>query len=96
MSIGCFEHSAAEQIHNHRRLEEMPFIKTNGKQLYYVRQSPNSYAISILMIHGLGSSSSFYVPIFPKPVQSGFDCIALDTYGRTYVVTSSPVFGNLA
>lgn len=60
----------------------MPHITLNNKSLYYVvnepEQQPNA---TLLLIHGLGSSSSFYYPVIPFLVKAGIRCIALDTYG---------------
>jgi len=72
----------------------MPFIHINGKKLYYVRQpaagnEQSDNIISILLIHGLGSSSSFYGPIIPGLVESGFHCLAFDTYGKREHVSLS-------
>jgi hypothetical protein len=68
------------------RFVDMPFLHPNGKEIYYTRQpakkEAESIRISFLMIHGLGSSTSFYAPIIPRLTASGFDCIALDTYGE--------------
>jgi pimeloyl-ACP methyl ester carboxylesterase len=66
----------------------MPFVKLNGRELFYTRRSstaqPKSSNIAILMIHGLGSSNSFYAPINPVLAAEGLDCIALDTCGMRY------------
>ncbi|PGH20100.1 hypothetical protein AJ80_03668 [Polytolypa hystricis UAMH7299] len=65
----------------------MPFKTINSKSLYYTltpgssTASPSSSPITILFIHGLGSSSSFYYPIIPHLSQLGFRCLALDTHG---------------
>ncbi|KAK2751127.1 hypothetical protein FQN57_000202 [Myotisia sp. PD_48] len=62
----------------------MPFIQANGKQLFYMHRKPDGAQdpeITFLMIHGLGSSHSYYVPLFQRLVSAGFGCLAYDTYG---------------
>ena len=63
----------------------MPFADVNGKQLYYTLRSADSRhhksGLSILLVHGLGSSSSFYGPVIPHLAAAGFTCLAVDTHG---------------
>ncbi|KAH8819118.1 alpha/beta hydrolase fold family protein [Xylogone sp. PMI_703] len=60
----------------------MPFINLSDKTLYYTRAQPEGGShITLLFIHGLGSSSSFYATIIPRLVASGYSCLALDTHG---------------
>ncbi|KAH8602258.1 3-oxoadipate enol-lactone hydrolase, partial [Bisporella sp. PMI_857] len=60
----------------------MPFIKVNDKKLYYVHQkAKGTPKYTLVLIHGLGSSSSFYFSIIPRLVAAGYSCLALDTYG---------------
>ncbi|KAK2768871.1 hypothetical protein FQN54_000731 [Arachnomyces sp. PD_36] len=63
----------------------MPFIEANGKRLFYTHRTPgaetSNTGITLLMIHGLGSSHSFYIPLFPYLLDAGFSCLAYDTYG---------------
>ncbi|KAH6609113.1 hypothetical protein Trco_002459 [Trichoderma cornu-damae] len=67
----------------------MPFLKLQDRdrQLYYTWTCPPTAALSsdnittIILIHGLGSSSSYYAPIIPKLVDAGFSCLALDSHG---------------
>ncbi|RFU77999.1 alpha beta hydrolase fold family [Trichoderma arundinaceum] len=67
----------------------MPFLKLQhrDRQLYYTWTSPpaadsSSDKIStIILIHGLGSSSSYYAPVIPKLVDAGYSCLALDSHG---------------
>ena len=66
----------------------MPFAETsNGKRLFYVHRKPDTGApdlgITILMIHGLGSSHSFYMPLLPSLLDAGFSCLVYDTHGTT-------------
>ncbi len=63
----------------------MPFADVNGKQLYYTLRSADSRhhksGLTLLLVHGLGSSSSFYGPVIPHLVAAGFACLAVDTHG---------------
>ncbi|KAH8897414.1 hypothetical protein GQ53DRAFT_713136 [Thozetella sp. PMI_491] len=63
----------------------MPFANVNGKQLYYTLQpadgSQQASGLTILLVHGLGSSSSFYGPVIPRLTAAGFACLAVDTHG---------------
>jgi len=62
----------------------MPFLSINTRELYYVWNVPVDRlngALTFLLIHGLGSSSSFYAPVIPRLVEQGFSCLAFDTYG---------------
>lgn len=66
----------------------MPFLKLEDRdrQLYYTLNSPTTAASSskittIILIHGLGSSSSYYAPVIPKLVDAGYRCLALDSHG---------------
>ncbi|CAD6439137.1 c2bcfbd8-c15f-44c9-aeba-1e4d0f9bb4fc [Sclerotinia trifoliorum] len=61
----------------------MPFVTINGKSIFYTitPQTGNlSNPITILFIHGLGSSSSFYHTIIPELSRLS-TCIAFDTPG---------------
>lgn len=64
----------------------MPFIHIAGKELYYTwsqaKATGEQPGLTLLFIHGLGSSSSFYATIIPGLLQSGFSCLAVDTYGK--------------
>lgn len=62
----------------------MPFITVNGRKLHYADTAeadgePASPPLTIIMIHGLGSSQNYYYPILPR--LSKFRCITFDTYG---------------
>ncbi|KAL7796723.1 alpha/beta-hydrolase [Trichoderma ceciliae] len=67
----------------------MPFLKLQDgdRQLYYTwTASPTASSSSdkittIVLIHGLGSSSSYYAPVIPKLVDAGYSCLALDSHG---------------
>lgn len=65
----------------------MPFVEANGKRLFYVHRTPatgtSNLGITILMIHGLGSSHAFYMPLLPRLLEAGFSCLAYDTYGMS-------------
>ena len=65
----------------------MPFIHVNRKELYYTWSSPETRSkqnsgLTLVFIHGLGSSSSFYATVIPSLVKAGFSCLAIDTHGR--------------
>ena len=62
----------------------MPFTTTNGHRIHYVDTQALEYQIDhvklpIIMIHGLGSSQNYYMPIVPE--LEGHRCVALTTYG---------------
>ncbi|EHK21081.1 uncharacterized protein TRIVIDRAFT_83633 [Trichoderma virens Gv29-8] len=67
----------------------MPFLKLQDRdrQLYYTWSAPPTAASSsdkittVILIHGLGSSSSYYAPVIPKLVDAGYTCLALDSHG---------------
>lgn len=68
----------------------MPFLKLEDRdrQLYYTLTAPTAAASSskittIILIHGLGSSSSYYAPVIPKLVDAGYRCLALDSHGSS-------------
>lgn len=65
----------------------MPFftLKSSHK-LYYVLRTPTGQNVKpsglvYLLIHGLGSSSSFYGPVMPALLDAGHTCLAYDMYG---------------
>ena len=60
----------------------MPFARVNDKCLYYFVRSPTRSALTLVFIHGLGSSSSFYATVIPGLVEAGFSCLAIDTHGK--------------
>ncbi|KJZ78203.1 hypothetical protein HIM_02241 [Hirsutella minnesotensis 3608] len=58
----------------------MPLLRIKDQDLFYTwTQASNGPAI--LLIHGLGSSSSYYASIIPTLVQQGYSCLAFDTPG---------------
>lgn len=69
----------------------MPFAEVNGKNIFYAHRAPAaetaSLGITVLMIHGLGSSHSFYLPLIPRLLDAGFSCLAYDTYGTDSDIT---------
>jgi pimeloyl-ACP methyl ester carboxylesterase len=59
----------------------MPTKFINGKSLYYTTDGPaESARDTLVLIHGLGSSSSYYRPVIPY-LNSNIRCIAIDTPG---------------
>ncbi|ORY62456.1 3-oxoadipate enol-lactone hydrolase-like protein [Pseudomassariella vexata] len=63
----------------------MPFFQAaEGKRFFYThRQADHAKdgQLTILMIHGLGSTHAFYGPILPTLVDAGFAYVAYDTHG---------------
>ncbi|KAK0762879.1 hypothetical protein N5P37_004402 [Trichoderma harzianum] len=68
----------------------MPFLKLQDRDrhLYWTLNAPPTTTSSsddsitnIVLIHGLGSSSSYYAPVIPKLVDAGYTCLALDSHG---------------
>lgn len=62
----------------------MPFASVNDKKIYYTVAKPSSVATSfttLLCIHGLGSTNSFYAPLTPHLTTLGFTVVAIDSHG---------------
>lgn len=78
----------------------MPFLKLQDRdrQLYYTFTAPQNGAstadkiTTIVLIHGLGSSSSYYAPVIPRLVEAGYSCLALDSHGPYICLTVPPFF----
>jgi pimeloyl-ACP methyl ester carboxylesterase len=59
----------------------MPNNQINGKSLYYTISGLDQVAkATVVLIHGLGSSSSYYFPVIPYLTPS-IRCIAIDIAG---------------
>jgi pimeloyl-ACP methyl ester carboxylesterase len=59
----------------------MPNRQINGKSLYYTIEKPAHRALAtVILIHGLGSSSSYFLPVIPHLLPS-IRCIAVDIAG---------------
>jgi pimeloyl-ACP methyl ester carboxylesterase len=59
----------------------MPFAKIDGRQLHYTAYTPpdtNSQTLTIVFVHGLGSTQNFYGPIIPYLSQ--YRCVTFDNY----------------
>ncbi|KAL1954322.1 hypothetical protein VTO42DRAFT_1396 [Malbranchea cinnamomea] len=68
------------------------FTGPGSKKLYYTDTHPTCGTpshLTLLFIHGLGSSSSYYFPIIPRLSGLGYRCVTLDTHGNG----SSPYTG---
>ena len=64
----------------------MPFATVNGHRIHYLDTKQQGATIidnhlPIVMIHGLGSSQNYYVPVIGRPELEGHHCLALSTYG---------------
>ncbi|KFY13629.1 hypothetical protein V492_03130 [Pseudogymnoascus sp. VKM F-4246] len=62
----------------------MPFANVNSKTLFFTlspSQSPRASLLTLLFVHGLGSSSSFFQPLVPSLTSQGYQCLTFDTYG---------------
>lgn len=62
----------------------MTLITINSKSLHYTlypasASSPSS--LTLIFLHGLGSTSSFYAPIIPLLSSAGHACLTVDTHG---------------
>src|SRR5258708_763703 len=82
---------------SHPAHENMPYANVNSKCIFYSlvhavspSRATSSSPIALLFIHGLGSSSSFYVPLVPRVAALGYVCLAIDTHGSG----SSPYSGS--
>ncbi|KAH6666997.1 3-oxoadipate enol-lactone hydrolase-like protein [Halenospora varia] len=59
----------------------MPSKHINGKSLYYTIDEPAQKPLAtVMLIHGLGSSSSYFLPVIPYLIPS-IRCIAVDIAG---------------
>lgn len=59
----------------------MPFAKIDGRQLHYTAYAPSeagSQTLTIVFVHGLGSTQNFYGPIIPYLSQ--YRCVTFDNY----------------
>ncbi|KAM4065652.1 alpha/beta hydrolase family protein [Hirsutella rhossiliensis] len=59
----------------------MPSLRIEDQDLYYDWTRANDDGLTLVFIHGLGSSSSFFAPIIPTLVKHGCSCLAFDTPG---------------
>ncbi|KAI7248038.1 hypothetical protein KC343_g9488 [Hortaea werneckii] len=59
----------------------MPFATINDHVLHYADSATeqSNGKPPIVMVHGLGSSQNFYMPVIAK--LQGYRCVAMDTYG---------------
>lgn len=65
----------------------MPFLQTGYKRLFYTDTPPADGASprsTLVLTHGLGSTSSYYFPLIPALISAPnhFRCIAYDTTGQ--------------
>jgi pimeloyl-ACP methyl ester carboxylesterase len=62
----------------------MPYANVKDRQIHYfdssVLHQAQNEQFPILMIHGLGSSQNYWMPVIAQ-VSPKFRCIALDSYG---------------
>lgn len=61
----------------------MSYVEVNGHKLHYADSHPQGApenGVTLVFIHGLGSSQNFYHPVIPYLTTSN-RCITLDTYG---------------
>jgi pimeloyl-ACP methyl ester carboxylesterase len=62
----------------------MPYATIKDRKIHYfdssVLHQPQNEKVPILMIHGLGSSQNYWMPVIAK-ISPKFRCIALDSYG---------------
>ena len=63
---------------------KMPYATVNDRKIHYFDSSVLHQAqnenVPILMVHGLGSSQNYWMPVISK-VSPKFRCVALDSYG---------------
>lgn len=60
----------------------MPFANLEGRHIHYTVYDPSdagSQALTIVFVHGLGSTQNYYTPILPY--LSKYRCITFDNYG---------------
>jgi pimeloyl-ACP methyl ester carboxylesterase len=62
----------------------MPYATIIDRKIHYFDSSilhqPQNEKIAILMIHGLGSSQNYWMPVISQ-ISPRFRCIAVDSYG---------------
>ncbi|KAL1971095.1 hypothetical protein VTN77DRAFT_46 [Rasamsonia byssochlamydoides] len=61
----------------------MPFVDVDQKRLHYADSHPQGApegGLTLIFIHGLGSSQNYYFPILPD-LTPHHRCITVDTYG---------------
>ena len=61
----------------------MPFTLLNDHTLYYTDLPPDDNAsakLTLVFVHGLGSSQNYYYPILPSLTAKGFRCVVFDNY----------------
>lgn len=63
----------------------MPYATVNSHPIHYfdsntLHQAPENGAPPIVMIHGLGSSQNYWMPVISQ-LASKYRCVALDSYG---------------
>lgn len=62
----------------------MPYATIKDRKIHYfdssVLHQPQNAKVPILMVHGLGSSQNYWMPVISK-ISPKFRCIALDSYG---------------
>jgi pimeloyl-ACP methyl ester carboxylesterase len=61
---------------------EMPFATVNSHALHYTDIAPSENKpspITLIFVHGLGSTQNYYFPIFPY--LASYRCIIFDNYG---------------
>lgn len=61
----------------------MSLITVNSKPLFYTLTPASSRpsSLTLLFLHGLGSTSSFFAPITPLLSAAGHACLTFDTHG---------------
>jgi alpha-beta hydrolase superfamily lysophospholipase len=66
----------------------MPFTLLNDHTLHYTDLPPDSgdAKLTLVFVHGLGSSQNYYYPILPALTARGYRCIVFDNYlaGRSF------------
>lgn len=61
----------------------MPFTLLNDHTLYYTDLPPDNNAsakLTLVFVHGLGSSQNYYYPVLPSLTAKGFRCVVFDNY----------------
>lgn len=61
----------------------MPSTLLNDHTLHYTDLPPDNDAaakLTLIFVHGLGSSQNYYYPILPALTAKGFRCVVFDNY----------------
>ena len=62
----------------------MPYATINDHSLHYTDLQPTnktSAKLTLIFVHGLGSTQNYFFPILPPLLDAGYRCVTFDNYG---------------